>query len=281
MEYPLTVTFQSDEDLKSFFLKHEDYINDLLGNSSEEISEEDAEITETNIKLLCQLEEQNKMIEEFKNKQKEMEEIINLASKRDNGQCATYIGECQEKLIESDLRDCLDEEFIVDGEKLMHKMDIRLIRRENKDIFGVEIKDKQTLTKKDLTKFISDKVSNNFKASVFISTSCCIPGILKVEDQFVIKNKNELYIYSNKKLVIQLAISLFLQNFTEDSDNTNEEMRDMILDIYNRWCEQKKYVQKMDKTLTKCLSKCNINLENGHLYLTTRTQCKAQRAPYT
>ena len=279
MEYPLTVTFHSDEDLKKFFLKHEDYINDLIEDSSEDESE--SEITETNLELLCQLESQSKLIEQFQHKQKEMEEIINLASKRDSGQCAMYIGECQEKLIESDLRDCLDSEFIVDGNKVMHQMDIRLIKRTTKDKFGVEVKEKQTLTKKDLTKFISDKVSNNFRGSIFISTSCRIPGIVDEDDNFAIKNNNELYIYSNKKLVIQLAISLFLQNFTEESDNTSEEMRDMIIDIYNRWCEQKKCVQKMDKTLTSYLSKCNINLENGHLYLTTKTQCKAQRAPYS
>lgn len=286
MEYPLIVTFHSDDDLKSFFLKHREYIDALI-----EDSEDSDDMTETNLELLSQLQQQNEQIEEFQRnfkktqkefekKQKEMEEIIALANKRDQGQCSTYIGECQEKVIESDLRDCLDAEFIIDGKKVMHQMDIRLVSRSNQDIFGVEVKDKQTLTRSDLTKFKSDKIQNRFKGGIFLSTGCRIPGILEKEDTFAILDDNELYIYSNKKLYIQLATTLFLANFKENSTNTPQELKDMIVDIYNHWCEQKKNIKKMDKTLTKYLLQCNVTLENGHLYLTTKSQCKAARAPY-
>jgi len=230
-----------------------------------------------------EIETMRKENEEMQKKHKEMEEIVSLVNKRDEGQCATYIGEVQEKQIESDLRECLSEEdFNIDGDKVMHAMDIRIESKVCEFRAGLEIKDKKSLTKKDITKFKDDKVSNGFNLSFFLSTTCPIPKIVMDLDTFVIKNGNEIYIYSNKKTFIQIVISAFIQQYIMSGSKTDLSTStiDVISTLYNAWCEQKKMFCKMDKMFISSLNRFNITLDNGHLYLAPKTKCRGNNPPY-
>jgi len=231
-----------------------------------------------------ELEALRKMNEEMQRKHNEMEEIVSLVNKRDEGQCATYIGEVCEKQIESDLRECFPEEdFDIDGGKVMHKMDIRISSKQNDFRAGLEIKEKKSLTKKDITKFKDDKTSNCFDLSFFLSTNCPIPKIVAELDTFALVNGNEIYIYSNKKHFIQIVISAFIHQYIISGTKTDlsTEAIDSLSGLYNVWCEVKKVFYKMDKMFISSLNKFNITLDNGHLYLAPKTKCRGSKPPYT
>ena len=231
-----------------------------------------------------ELEAMRKLNKEIQRKNKEMEEIVSLTNKRDKGQCATYIGEVCEKQIESDLRECFPEEdFDIDGGKVMHAMDVRIKSRVCDFQAGLEIKEKKSLTKKDITKFKDDKTSNSFDISFFLSTNCPIPKIVTDIDTFTLVNGNEVYIYSNKKPFIQIVISAFIQQNIKSGNKTDlsSEAIDSLSGLYNSWCEIKKVFYKMDKMFISSLNKFNINLDNGHLYLAPKTKCRGSKPPYT
>ena len=274
--YP--IVFNNKDELEEYIIEHSEEVlsiihrNHAIDGFNEEV-----------VIMAATVQEQKEEIEAMREKNKKMEEIVSLVNKRDEGQCATYIGEVQEKQIESDLRECLSEEdFNIDGDKIMHAMDIRIESKVCEFRAGLEIKDKKALTKKDITKFKDDKTSNCFDLSFFLSTTCPIPKIVTDLDTFVIKNGNEIYIYSNKKTFIQIVISAFVQQYITSGNKTDLSSRaiDMLSTLYNNWCDQKKMFYKMDKTFISCLNQFNIGLDNGHLYLASKTKCRGSKSPY-
>lgn len=276
--YPLV--FNNKDELEEYIIENSEEILSII-HKNHAIDGFNEEV----VIMAATVQEQKEEIEAMRKKNKEMEEIVSLVNKRDEGQCATYIGEVCEKQIESDLRECFPEEdFDIDGVKVMHAMDIR-INSKKKDIdfkAGLEIKDKKSLTKKDITKFKDDKASNRFDLSFFLSTNCPIPKIVKELDTFALVNGNEIYIYSNKKTFIQIVIRAFTQQYIKSGNKTDLSTQtiDMLSTLYNNWCEQKKLFCKMDKTFISYLNQFNINLDNGHLYLATKTKCRGSNPPY-
>lgn len=274
--YPLVFNYK--DEFEEYIIENSEEILSIIHNNHAIDG-----FNEEALMMAATVQEQKEEIEAMRKKNKEMEEIVSLVNKRDEGQCATYIGEVCEKQIESDLRECLPEkDFDIDGTKVMHQMDIRILSKKKHFRAGLEIKEKQSLTKKDITKFKDDKTLNSFDLSFFLSTNCAIPKIVTELDSFDVLNGNEIYIYSNKKTFIQIVISAFTHQYIISENKTDLTVRsiDMLSTLYNNWCEQKKMFCKMDKHFISYLSQFNINLDNGHLYLASKTKCRGNKCPY-
>ena len=96
--------------------------------------------------------------------------MINLNEKR-IGDHSMYKGEFQEKKMELILKEYFSQNYEILGDKHMKCMDIRVKHKSKEYTIGVECKYKKKITKQDIEKFKSDKISNDFKASIFLTTS--------------------------------------------------------------------------------------------------------------
>ena len=55
---------------------------------------------------------------------------------------------------------------------------------------------------------------------------------------------------------------------------------DVLTNLYKNWSCVKKSCLKMDQDLVFSLRKIGIELNKGHLYLTSKTKCKQNKTPY-
>ena len=278
MSYPLTLIFNYKEEYDSYLLKHRGYIENLF-YTEEEREERESKVGELTEKLHKSLEANNIYIEKIE----KLEELVELSQKRDVGECSVYKGEFCEKQKELILIESFGEEFEIDGSKVKEKMDIRMNNREKGYCIGIELKEKKKLTKKDdLDKFLRDKTVNDFKGSVLISTQAPIGNIVEEIDTFKIEG-DALYIYSANTELIIIVMHVYIQYLEleqNDEKNILNERTDMIVSLYNEWCNLKKCVASKDKLYTKYLKEIGINLSNGHLYLVSKSKCKSNKIPY-
>ena len=129
------------------------------------------------------------------------------------------------------------------------------------------------------------KLNNkHFKLSVFLSTDSPIKNIVTETNNHKIIN-DELYIYSKDVYYIIIIIQLFIQIYETNNEEKNEfgiELYiDIITNLYKNWCCLKKQCLKMDHDLVKSLERININLDKGHLFITSKTKCKNNCCPYS
>lgn len=278
MSFPVTLTFNTKEEYDSYLLEHRGYIENLF-YTDEERAERESKVGELTEKLHKSLEVNNNYIEKIE----KLEELVELSQKRDVGECSVYKGEFCEKATEMILNESFGEKFEIDGSKVKEKMDIRMISKEKDYCIGIELKEKKKLTKKeDLDKFLRDKTVNDFKGSVFISTQAPIGNIVEEKDTFKIEG-DALYIYSANTELIIIIMHVYIQYLEleqNDEKNILNERTDMIVSLYNGWCNFKKYAASQDKLYTKYLKDIGINLSNGHIYLVSKSKCKCNKIPY-
>ena len=271
------ISFNTEDEFKQFIIDNKSYIINII-NDDDDIIEQNNEYIKIINNLNNKLKEKDEII-------KEKDEINQLSNKRDEGLCVVYKGEVCEKLIESDLRECFsNDEYEIDGSKIMNAMDIRINNLLQNLKYGLEIKNKKSITKNDIDKFINDKVTNQFNLSFFLSTECPIiyKNIsLNNINSYEFINDNEIYIYSNNKLYIQIVILSFIQsNKNNNSDDNDRYLIDTINSLYKQWCDIKKVCYSMDKIFISHLDKMNISY-NGNLYLTPISKCRGQKNPYS
>ena len=227
---------------------------------------------------IYQLYQENNVL---KNEIIELKQVINLDKKR-IGDHSMYKGEFQEKKMEIILKEYLNQKYEIIGEKHMKCMDIRIKHKVKDYLVGIECKYKKKITKQDIDKFKSDKVTNKFKSSIFLSTSAPIKNYVEIINSYKILN-DELYIYSSDEIYIIMILQHFL-NFIENNEEdkiTIDKCIDHTLNLYTNWNNIKKCCLKMDNDMVTYLESINLKLDNGHLYLTTKNKCKNNKNPYT
>ena len=197
-----------------------------------------------------------------------------------NNTSSYYKGEFNEQL----LQEVISKKFTdwnIDETKKMKCMDIRLHHKTLNLSIGIECKNKQTITKNDLTKFISDKSSNKFNGHIFISNSH-IPPFLKIQNSCTVIN-DDLYIYSQEIPTIINYLEVYLCKICEKNKNEeeNEEEKINIEDIhtlFNNHNLQKQQLLKQDKVFLQLIR--DESLLKNHLYITTKSKCKSNKPPY-
>lgn len=287
MQFPLTLTFANKDEYDSYILNNQYYIetllhkNDCVSVETQQIIDLKASLESIQKKLL--LSETN--LEETTVKNNELEKILTLSKKSKHGESSVYKGEFGEKQLEYILRDELGNEFQVDGGGETHKMDIRLIHNAKDYSVGVEVKNKKNISKRhDLDKFTRDKVFNNFKGCVFVSTQSPVKNIVDIKNTWKIINDNEIYIYSDNLKFIGFVIKMFLQFLECDSDVTKENIRvvmDNIGTLYNTWGTTKTCLLAMDKQLRIAMNNMGLNGSlDKQLFLVSKSNCKGGKIPY-
>tara|TARA_B100001094_G_scaffold234657_1_gene229644 strand:- start:1010 stop:1747 length:738 start_codon:yes stop_codon:yes gene_type:complete len=191
-----------------------------------------------------------------------------------------YKGEFNEQLLQEVISNKFTD-WNIDETKKMKCMDIRLHHKTLNLSIGIECKNKQTITKNDLTKFISDKSSNQFNGNIFISNSH-IPPFLKIQNSCTVIN-DDLYIYSQEIPTIINYLEVYLCKICEKNKNEeeNEEEKINIEDIhtlFNNHNLQKQQLLKQDKVFLQLIR--NESLLKNHLYITTKSKCKSNKPPY-
>ena len=187
-----------------------------------------------------------------------------------------YKGEFNEQLLQEVISNKFTD-WNIDETKKMKCMDIRLHHKTLNLSIGIECKNKQTITKTDLTKFISDKSSNKFIGNIFISNSP-IPQILKIQNSCTIIN-NDLYIYSQEIPTIINYLEVYLCKICEKNKNEEEKINiEDIHTLFNNHNLQKQQLLKQDKVFLQLIR--DESLLKNHLYITTKSKCKSNKAPY-
>ena len=185
-----------------------------------------------------------------------------------------YKGEFNEQLLQEVISNKFTD-WNIDETKKMKCMDIRLHHKSLNLSIGIECKNKQTITKTDLTKFISDKSSNKFNGNIFISNSP-IPQILKIQNSCTIIN-DDIYIYSQEIPTIINYLEVYISNLQEMGENININIED-IHTLFNNHNSQKQQLLKQDKVFLQLIK--DESLLKNHLYITTKSKCKSNKPPY-
>ena len=274
MNFPITL--QTQKDFESFLKEHKSTILDFYNI--------DKKITKLKNKLKIKKDKYNEKLNKLEEHNKKLQELVELKEKQ-HGEHSMYKGEFEEKHKELILTKYFDKFFTIDGKKKMHCMDIRMIHKDKKYTVGIECKNKKNITQKDIDKFKNDKLNNkHFKLSVFLSTDSSIKNIVTEINNHKIIN-DELYIYSKDVYYIIIIIQLFIQIYETNNEEKTEfgiELYiDIITNLYKNWCCLKKQCLKMDHDLVKSLERININLDKGHLFITSKTKCKNNCCPYS
>ena len=255
--------------------RNEQYMSIISKNTLKEYEEEEKE----NIRESIQREKEEFRISMEKEKlkmEKEKQEIeeIKKSYENVNGVCSVYKGEAFEKEQKFILEQSFSN-FTIDDEKKMKSMDIRMVKKEDeKFTIGIECKNKGIISKEDIDKFIRDKVTNNFKGNVFISTTAPISGKVEEPDTFIFDDTG-CWIYSCNDIMIVSIIKSYI-NFLE-SHTQREDYSDIFLTLYTHFGKIKKEMKDMDMIL---LQHIGIDKQYRHLFLTTKTKCIGQRNPY-
>ena len=233
-----------------------------------------------NDKLQSYIDKHEVEMDNLKEENLELKNIVDLKEKQ-HGTHSMYKGEFEEKKKEFILKEYFGNDFIIDGDKKMNCMDIRMNHRTKDYSIGIECKDKKNITKNDIEKFKDDKLKNKFKGSIFISISSPITKIIDEKDTFKLLN-DELYIYSKDTHFIMILLKFFVDTLADSKRCENrEEYSERLMNQYVQWTSIKKACLKFDKTLVKDIEKLGLKLTNGHLYLVSKTNCKKEESPYT
>jgi len=260
---------ESNEELENQLRKNKE-MNDIIQHMNEQIRkyDEDKQKQEIEIKRTKELIEDTARLEELLHKK--------------NGVSVVHKGICDEKYVEIILKEIASKDYIVDNGDGTRMMDIRLIRKNGDFTIGIECKDKDTVTKADIEKFRRDKIKNNFKRSIFISTSP-IKNIVDEDNQIKI-NYDELFIVTKDHVFLAAVIKLYLANLETEKDTVFEEniVFDNIIDTYNSWQTTKKHHIKLDQSFLRLLNLTPDFDKNvkGHLYLGIASKYKAGKTPY-
>ena len=271
MKFP--IQFETETKLQEFLKNEKEYILNFYNI--------DKKIKKLKTKLKERKQQHREELERLEKENKELQELAELKEKQ-LGEHSMYKGEFDEKQKEHILNQYFSQDFEIDGTKKMHCMDIRMNHKTKKYTIGIECKNKKNIIQNDIDKFKNDKLRNNFKLSVFLSTESPIRKIVLTENNYVFEN-NELYIYSKDTNYIIILIQVFsnlIECDEEDSTETfcKELYIDIITNTYKNWCNLKKHCVKMDQDLVNSLKKINIELVNGHLFIASKSKLKKQ--PY-
>ena len=273
----------NNDELKTIIDSNKEFIinyllSDELGNSLQlkinELQEKNTILKKENDTLIDK-------IQNIETKYCELKQVLNLNDKV-IGEHSMYKGEYQEKKMELILKEFFSNDFDVIGDKHMKCMDIRVKNKKNGYILGVECKNKKSIIKKDIDKFKSDKTSNKFLGSIFITTISGIKNIVSKENSFKIIN-DELYIFSNDDIYIIMVIQNFINNLEynlNDKKITVQTCTEHLSNLYTNWNNLKKCCIKMDIDFINYLNEIGLVLENGHLYITPKNKCKNNKIPY-
>jgi len=287
MQFPLTLTFAAKSEYDSYILTNQEHIESIFhkancgSRKARQIRDLQASLESAHKRNL----EAETNLEATEIKNHKLEEMLKLSEKSARGESSVYKGEFGEKQLEYVLREELGQDFNVDGDGGTHKMDIRLAHKTKDYLLGVEVKKKLNLSKRhDLDKFKRDKVLNNFKGAVFVSTQSPVKNIVDEKFTWKIINDNELYIYSDDLKFIALVIKMFLQFLECDSVQPRENLRmvmDNIVTLYNTWGTTKTYLLAMDKQLRIAMGNMGLNgAADKQLFLVCKSKCKSAKQPY-
>ena len=284
ISYPIRINNQ--EELEKFLKKECDFVMTTLGLDRDSLVKAMLEYKIINDNLRLQLVKQEKTHrdkeDEWVQKDENYKTCLNLQQGKETSIGAYYIGEYDEKLQEILLREEFGDEYIIDGEKKMRQMDIRMIHKITKEIIGVECKDKKNLSKNDLDKFISDKCLNRFRGGILISKKCPIKGYVFSENSFSLK-QDVLYIYSKERFYIIQLIKIYITYLDNEVLRNNSNLLaqlDWFHTSYKTWNTTKKNILEMDKVFMNGLQLFNTPIANKHLFLISKSKCKNSVNPY-
>lgn len=270
--YPIIIN--NEEELRTFINNNKMLVMSIL-NENEDCEIDDCEEGGNN--LIQEYESRLMMIEnELLEKQLKIDEMSSLKQGISNGVSSYHIGEYNEKVLEEALKKEFSD-WEVDEVKKMHAMDIRMSKDELK--LGIECKMKKSVSKSDLTKFISDKVKNKFDGNIFVS-NCKISNLVENINNCCIEDGN-LYIYSQDTLQIINFIKVYIQIINGEEDEEEEEVinNEIMKDVFNNHSKQKKEMLVQDKLMVKLMRELGISTK-GFLYMGVATKYKGGKYPY-
>lgn len=240
-------------------------------------------------------------LDDMKDQNEKQKELLNIKKKTESTH-SMYKGLFEEKRIECFLNEYFGDHFDIDHENKNKQMDIIMTHKTEKYVIGVECKNKKKITKCDIHKFKRDKLNNNFKGSVFISSDAPIPFesqnksnmskdvrcLLDPNHSGVQKNtywidKDEIYIHSNDNFLIYIFIRNFIMNITSKPCEIETKYHiDTVCELYRHWTDMKKMFCKSDRVFIKYLKRMELfgSLSKGHLYVTPKSHCKNEKPPY-
>jgi len=280
----LPITISNDEELKEFIILNSEYISTVL-DSVDKNSTLENELKlqkEKNRKLE---DEKREIVKSAEKERARLKELANLSEKK-HGDHSMYKGEFEEKNREQFLSEYFGKRFTICGDKRMRCMDIRMTNILKKYIIGIECKHKKSIANSDITKFKRDKLTNKFKGCIFLSIGCAIGNILQEVNSCKIVN-DEFYIYSNDEKYIYMAIEIFIGYLESESTENKISIKyyvDHIQAMHKNWEDTKAFILKQDRYMVNSIEKLrklgvNINTR-GHLYITSKNNCKSKKAPY-
>jgi uncharacterized protein YuzE len=207
-----------------------------------------------------------------------VDKVTELASGINNNN-SYYKGEFNERVLEENIRERFNE-WEIDNNKKMNKMDIRIKNKETGKVIGIECKNKKRLTKEDIDKFKRDKVVNKFEGNVFVSKSKISKVVEKVNYCNLIDN--DLYIYSDSNEVIMNYMDIYIRFINDrECEVSNNIMFEELEPLINNHNRQKKELLAQDKMWLKLIrERGNSELLSNHLYIIVRSKCKSGKEPY-
>lgn len=272
MEFPINLN--DKKQLNLFLDKHKTYILDYYHINKK--------IKKLKDKIKLKDEEHDERLNNLLDENNKLKELVELSQKKE-GEHSMYKGEFDEKQKEMILNTYFNQNFNIDGKKKMHCMDIRMNHKEHNYTIGIECKNKKKIIQQDIDKFKNDKLNNEFKYSIFLSTDAPIKNIVEQVNCFKFLN-DELYIYSKDTNLIIILFTILINqidnNLNKKSEIGNQLYIDIITNLYKNWTQIKKHCHKMDLDLVNSLKKIGIELVNGHIYLASKTKCKGSSGPY-
>jgi len=300
MELNVSFPIQSEKEFRDAILSNPHYCREILNLDDEKLVIKNKKLQEAAKKLKTIADKKTKELNSIKEKMmkhkgriKEIEKLENKlkeekkkfedkVKKMKESPCSVYKGMTHEQSIEYILKEVAGDKYEVINNGKNKKMDIRLHRKDGSFTIGVECKDKENVSSKDIEKFTRDKCINKFYRNIFISANC-IKGFIEENNQVKIKG-DELYIVSGDPLFIAGVMKNYLENL-ESSDGKEIDMRifDRVVNIYNAWQVQKKQSLELDKAIMLGLElhpDFTEKMINGHIYLSAKSQFKCGKSPY-
>jgi len=289
MRFPLKLEFNNEEEYRDWLLQEEirEYIENIYISSSVSADQEQriAELC----KELENISEYNKMKDEenitLRQDIAKLEKINFLQKNVECGESAVWKGEHAEQWLEHLLNKYFGKRFIIDGEKKMHMMDMRMTDPKNRNwIVGLESKKVKKLSAaQGVNKFKSDKDRQQFTGGILLNLEGTIPGIIDERESSVII-ENNLYITSKNSDYIVSVIGIFintLQAKKEDLDKIeNRQLRDFIEVMYNKLQDGKKATLSIDKQMINQFRTNGKDIPKGHLFIVPVSKCKSGKPPY-
>lgn len=253
---------------------HQDLMKDFKKKQQDM---QDALVKEYETKLEHQMEEKQKVIDEYMK-----------ANENKQGTHSLYRGTTFEKYIELLVANRF-KNYIIDGNGATACMDVRMIDAlDSSKVIGIECKSKNVISANDIKKFKKDKVSNSFWGSVFISECNSIPKKTTNQDEWIIVD-NELWIQSSNENVILSAIGALMDvlNREDSIDQTGDRLlivkqTDFITSMYDKLHSQKQSLLEQEKQMYIWIKEHNPDKLRNHLYLVSASKMtkKYKEQPY-